>query len=130
MVFSIGLGEMLSFVASLGGAGWFLIRMNFNRFEKNLDEKFVQIEKKQDDRFKAVDKKLEAIDSKADEVKRLELEITRNDLRTAQTYSTKADTDKVLERIFTSISRIEECMHDKVSRQEASVMLNGPRKPN
>jgi len=111
MIFSIGLGEVLSFAVVLIGAGWGLIKLTFNQFEKRLDEKLV------------------TLDLAVTEIKRLEIEIIRNDARAAQLYATKTENEKSLERIFTVLARVESCMHLKISREEVERLID-TRKPN
>lgn len=112
MLFSIGLGEVLAFVGALIGAAWVLIKLSLNQFEKRLDEKLV------------------TLDLAVNEIKRLELEIVRNDARAAQTYSTKDDNNKALERIFSVLERMESCLHLKISREEADRLVNSAIRQN
>lgn len=110
MVFTIGFGEVVGFVIILVGAAWSLITMSLNQFEKRLDSKLV------------------TLDTAVNEIKRLELEIVRNDARAAQTYTTKADQDKALERIFNVLERVENCLTVKISREEVEKLLQRSHK--
>lgn len=112
MLFSIGLGEVLAFVCTLITAAWVLIKMSLTQFEKRLDGK------------------LATLDLAVNEIKRLELEIVRNDARAAQTYSTKDENSKSLERIFGVLERMESCLHLKISREEADRLVNSAIRQN
>lgn len=105
MSFTLGFGELLSFAGMLIGAAWILIRITFGQFEKRLDEK------------------LKTLDSAVQQIQRLEVEIVRNDARAAQTYVTKQDLDKTLERMFAVLERIEVCLAVKISREEVERLI-------
>lgn len=106
MLFTIGLTEVVTFAGALIAAGWILISMSFTQFEKRLDEK------------------LATLDSAVSEIKRLEIEIVRSDARAAQTYATKLDNEKALERIFNVLERVELSLNTKISREEVQKMVD------
>lgn len=112
MNFTIGLPELIGFVATLVGAGWALMRMSFNQFERRLDEKF------------------KLLDTAVNDVKRLELDIVRTDTRNAQIYITKIDHDKILERIFSVLERMDKKLDGKAdaSECEAKILRHTERK--
>lgn len=105
MEFHIGLAELIAFSVALCGAGWVLLKVSLNQFEKRLDEKF------------------KTLDSAVGDVKRLELELVRSDTRNAQLYMTKHDHDKVLERIFTSLERMEKKLDGKADTTECEARI-------
>ena len=105
MTFTIGFPEVLSFIVAFVGAGWTLISMSFKQFEKRQEEKF------------------KVLDVLASELKRLEIEIAKNDAKSAQIYSTKTEHDKFFERILNTLGRIEASLSDKVSREEVRQLL-------
>lgn len=110
MVFTLGMSEILSFVAVLISAGWLLISLTFKQFEKRLDEK------------------LETLDKAVSEIKRLEIELIRNDAKAAQTYSTKLDQEKALERIFNMLEHINNALASKISREEVHKIIGNSHK--
>lgn len=112
MEFSIGLGEVLTFVLALVGAGWALISLTFRQFEKRQDEKF------------------KLLDLVVSEIKRLEVELIRNDTRNAQTYTTKQENEKVLDRIFAILEKIDSCLTVKISREEVSQLVRDLHRPS
>ncbi len=105
MTFTIGLAEILGFVFALTGAGWTLIKISLGQFEKRLDEKLL------------------TLDRAVGEIKRLELEIMRSDMKAAQTYPTKAENEKTLDRIFMALEKIESCMVVKITRDDVHKMI-------
>ncbi|MDI1362501.1 hypothetical protein [Methylotenera sp.] len=105
-MFTIGMPEVLGFVITLIGAGWALIKLSLNQFEKRLDDK------------------LKNLDVAVSEIKRLELEIVRNDAKAAQTYVTIIGHDKSLERIFDMLGRIEASLSNKISRDEVERIIH------
>lgn len=105
MEFHLGFVELLAFAGALSTAVWALLKFSLEKFSKGLDVKFA------------------LLDNAVNEIKRLELEIVRNDAKNAQVYSTKADNDKVLNRIFLVLERMEQSQHDKITRDEAEKLV-------
>ena len=100
MAFTVGVGEILTFVCAISAAGYALIKMALGQFEKRLDEK------------------LKNLDTVLSDVQRLELEIVRTDSRAAQIYVTKAEHDRVLERIFIVLERVESKLDQKLDKDD------------
>ena len=111
MLITVGLGELLGTAVVLCGAGWTLLILTFNQFERRLDEKFLaqakaaEAEKKtQDDKFKSHSDQLQKIEHLASEVKRLENDILRRD----SINITRSEFEKVSEKIFAILHDISE----------------------
>jgi septal ring factor EnvC (AmiA/AmiB activator) len=105
MEFTVGLPEILTFAAALSGAGWALITLSLNQFEKRQEEKF------------------KTLDLVSVEIKRLEIEIIRSDARASQIYSTKVDQEKALEKIFHMLENINACLAAKINREEVHAIV-------
>lgn len=105
MTFELGLVELLGFAASLVAGGWALLKISLNQFERRLDERF------------------KVLDSAVADVKRLELEIVRSDARNAQIFITKADHDKILERIFNILERMDKKLDLKADAADCEAKI-------
>ena len=112
MEFQLGLPELIAFVLANIGGGWALLRLSFAQFELRIK-----------DQFKLLDKAV-------NDVKRIELEIVRADTRNAQTYVTQENHDKVLERIFTALTSMEQKLDSKANAAdcEAKILQHMERK--
>lgn len=100
MELHVGVPELLAFSAVLIGGGWTLLKLSLNQFESRLDEKF------------------KTLDMAVQDVKRLELETVRSETRNAQLYVTKADHDKILERIFRVLESMDAKLSNKPDKEE------------
>lgn len=100
MELHVGIPELLAFAATLIGGGWTLLKLSLNQFEDRLDEKF------------------KTLDTAVQDVKRLELEAVRSETRNAQMYVTKADHDKILERIFKVLESMDEKLSNKPDNED------------
>lgn len=100
MELNVGLPELIGAGFAVVGGGWALLKLSLNQFESRLGEKF------------------KILDTAVNDVKRIELDIVRSDTRNAQMYVTKADHDKILERIFKVLESMDEKLSDKPSHAE------------
>ena len=105
MEFQLGLTELIAFVLANIGGGWALLRLSFAQFELRIK-----------DQFKLLDKAV-------NDVKRIELEIVRADTRNAQTYVTQTNHDKVLERIFTALTSMEQKLDSKANAADCEAKI-------
>lgn len=96
----IGLTELSGGMVVIVGGGWALLKMSLAQFERRLDEKF------------------RVLDAAVSDVKRIEIELLRTETRYAQQYVSKADYDKILERIFALLERMEKKLDGKVDMTE------------
>lgn len=100
MNFTVGLTELIGFGITLVAGGWTLLKMSLNQFERRLDEKF------------------KLLDCAVQDVKRLELEIVRTDTKNSQIYVTRQEHDKVLERIFQVLDKMDKKIDANAVRSE------------
>lgn len=105
MNFTVGLAEMIGLGLTLVGAGWTLLKLSLNQFEKRLDERF------------------KLLDLAVNDVKRLELDIVRSDTRNAQTYVTQANHDKILERIFNVLESMDSKLAVKADEKDCDAKI-------
>ena len=97
MEFQLGLIELIAFAGANIGGGWALLKISFRQFELRIKKQF------------------KLLDNAVADVKRVELEIVRADVRNAQTYVTQASHDKVLERISNVLSSMEQKLDGKAN---------------
>lgn len=100
MNFTVGIVELIGLGLTIVGAGWTLLKLSLNQFEKRLDERF------------------KLLDVAVNDVKRLELDIVRSDTRNAQTYVTQTNHDKILERIFNVLESMDAKLAVKANEKD------------
>lgn len=100
--------QLVGAAAALIAGGWTMLKVSLVQFEKRLDEKF------------------KVLDTAVGDVKRLELELLRLDTRNAQVYITRAEHDKVLERIFSLLERLDKKLDGKASIDDLHIKLRNP----
>jgi len=105
MELTVGFPELIGAGVAMVGGGWTLLKLSLNQFESRLDEKF------------------KTLDAAVSDVKRLELDIVRSDTRNAQMYVTKADHDKILERIFKVLESMEAKLDIKANSADCDVKI-------
>lgn len=105
MNFTVGIVELIGLGLTIVGAGWTLLKLSLNQFEKRLDERF------------------KLLDIAVNDVKRLELDIVRSDTRNAQTYVTQANHDKILERIFKVLESMDAKLAVKANEKDCDAKI-------
>lgn len=103
MEVTVGITELLGAVISVIAAGWALLNISFDQFEKRLDGK-----------FEGQSERIQRLELLTLDVKRLEVEIVKRD----SLYVPRSELQATFDKMFNILREIQTSLDKKVDRDD------------